>query len=100
MTLDMKRLFLISVLFNLLSITVLAQSLPVETIRIKKAYNALISGACSAETEMEFLEAYPTTWLEFYMTYSCNSYDTAQDSMCDMCSEHISALYGLSHIYK
>lgn len=94
----MKRLFLIAVLFNLLSITVLAQSLPVDTIRIKKAYNALISGACSAETEMEFLEAYPTTWLEFYMTYSCNSYDTAQDSMCDMCSEHISALYGLSHI--
>lgn len=93
----MKRLFLTTLMFNMLLATATAQ-FPVDTARINKAYNALASEERDAGTEMEFLEAFPTTWLEFYMTYSYTYSDSLQNTICDMCSEHISALFGLSHI--
>lgn len=93
----MKRLFLTTLMFNMLLATATAQ-FPVDTVRINKAYNALASEERDAGTEMEFLEAFPTTWLEFYMTYGCTYSDSLQNTICDMCSEHISALFGLSHI--
>ena len=93
----MKRLFLTTLLFNMLLATATAQ-FPVDTARINKAYNALASEERDAGTEMEFLEAFPTTWLEFYMTYGYTYSDSLQNTICDMCSEHISALFGLSHI--
>ena len=61
----MKRLFLTTLMFNMLLATATAQ-FPVDTARINKAYNALASEERDAGTEMEFLEAFPTTWLEFY----------------------------------
>lgn len=94
----MKRFFLTVLLFNMLFATANAQYIPVDTARINKAYNTLAKGNRTSETEMEFLEAYPTTWFEFYMTYSYLYDDTNQNIMCDMCSEHISTLFGLSHI--
>ena len=93
----MKRLFLTTLMFNMLLATATAQ-FPVDTVRINKAYNALASEERDAGTEMEFLEAFPTTWLEFYMTYGYTYSDSLQNTICDMCSEHISALFGLSHI--
>lgn len=93
----MKRLFLTTLMFNMLLATATAQ-FPVDTARINKAYNALASEERDAGTEMEFLEAFPTTWLEFYMTYGYTYSDSLQNTICDMCSEHISALFGLSHI--
>ena len=93
----MKRLFLTTLMFNMLLATATAQ-FPVDTARINKAYNALASEERDAGTEMEFLEVFPTTWLEFYMTYSYTYSDSLQNTICDMCSEHISALFGLSHI--
>ena len=94
----MKRFFLTVLLLNMLLATAIAQYIPVDTARINKAYNTLTKGNRTSETEMEFLEAYPTTWFEFYMTYSYLYDDTNQNIMCDMCSEHISTLFGLSHI--
>ena len=94
----MKRFFLTVLLFNMLFATANAQYIPVDTARINKSYNTLAKGNRTSETEMEFLEAYPTTWFEFYMTYSYLYDDTNQNIMCDMCSEHISTLFGLSHI--
>ena len=93
----MKRLFLTTLMFNMLLATATTQ-FPVDTARINKAYNALASEERDAGTEMEFLEAFPTTWLEFYMTYGYTYSDPLQNTICDMCSEHISALFGLSHI--
>ena len=63
----MKRLFLALMLLVTTILTATAQNFPVDTARINKAYKVLMSGECTTETEMEFLEAYPTTWLEFYM---------------------------------
>ena len=55
--------------FTMLLLTVLfaakAQYFPIDTARLNNAYIALINGERTAENEMEFLEAYPTTWLEF-----------------------------------
>lgn len=94
----MKRLSLILILLVTTMPAATAQYFPVDTARINKAYKVLMSGERTTETEMEFLEAYPTTWLEFYMTYSCVYNETAGYPMCDMCSEHITTLVCLSHI--
>lgn len=88
--------------FTMLLLTALfaakAQYFPIDTARLNSAYRAIISEERNGKTEMEFLEAYPTTWLEFYMTYiyvSDKNYDIA---MSQLCCEHISTLFSLSHI--
>lgn len=75
-----------------------AQVFPVDTARLNNAYKILMKGNRTAETEMAFLESHPTTWLEFYMTYSYMYDENYDNTMCDMCSEYISTLFGLSHI--
>ena len=78
--------------------TASAQYFPVDTARLNKAYSALINGNRTLETETEFLKAYPTTWLEFYMTYSYVDDENYDYSMCKMCCEHISTLFTLSKV--
>ena len=75
-----------------------AQYFPIDTARLNNAYMALINGERTAENEMEFLEAYPTTWLEFYMTYSYVDDEEYDIGMSQLCTEHITTLFGLSHI--
>lgn len=94
----MKRIFFTVLFFAMQLTTATAQDFPVDTARLNNAYRTLEKGIRTTQTEMEFLEAYPTTWLEFYMTYSCLYNENNNYSMCDMCSEHISRLFGLSHI--
>ena len=64
--------------FTMLLLTVLfaakAQYFPIDTARLNSAYRAIISGERNIKTEMEFLESYPTTWLEFYMHCSALLY--------------------------
>ncbi len=67
----MKRVLFTALLFTTLLTTATAQYFPVDTARLNKAYRTLKQGNRTTETETEFLEAFPTTWLEFYMTYSC-----------------------------
>lgn len=94
----MKPFTLIALLFSSIFSTATAQYFPVDTARLNNAYRTLEQGICAEKTEMEFLKAFPTTWLEFYMTY-CNVPDEACDnSICDMCTEHTTALFCLSHI--
>lgn len=94
----MKPFTLIALLFSSIFSTATAQYFPVDTARLNNAYRTLELGICTEKTEMEFLKAFPTTWLEFYMTY-CNVPDEACDnSICDMCTEHTTALFCLSHI--
>ena len=94
----MKRQFLALMLLVTTILTATALNFPVDTVRINKAYKVLMSGERTTETEMEFLEAYPTTWLEFYMTYSFMYNEDGSYEMCDMCSEHIITLISLTHI--
>ncbi len=75
-----------------------AQYFPIDTARLNNAYRSIISGERNIKTEMEFLEAYPTTWLEFYMTYSYVDDEEYDIEMSQLCTEHISTLFGLSHI--
>ena len=94
----MKRSFF-AALFVYLSFTAAtAQIFPVDTANLNNAYKRLASEGHTAKTEMEFLDAYPTTWLEFYMTYTPVYDDGHQNMMCEMCSEHISTLFSLSCI--
>lgn len=94
----MKPFTLIALLFSSIFSTATAQYFPVDTARLNNAYRTLEQGRCTEKTEMEFLKAFPTTWLEFYMTY-CNVPDEACDnSICNMCTEHTTALFCLSHI--
>ena len=94
----MKRLFSTMLLLVALLATASAQYFPVDTARLNKAYSALINGNRTLETETEFLKAYPTTWLEFYMTYSYVDDENYDYSMCKMYCEHISTLFTLSKV--
>lgn len=75
-----------------------AQYFPIDTARLNNAYRAIISGERNIKSEIEFLEAYPTTWLEFYMTYSYVEDEEYDMEMSQLCTEHISTLFGLSLI--
>ena len=94
----MKRFIFFSSLFLVAFLTATAQNFPVDTARINKAYRALEEGTRTLKTEMEFLDAFPTTWLEFYLTYGCLSDDSNDYIMCRMCNRHINTLFGLSQI--
>lgn len=94
----MKRMIFTALLFIALHTTATAQYFPVDTARLNKAYCALKRGERSVQTEMEFLEAFPTTWLEWVMTYSYIDDENYDLSMSQMCCEHIEQLLGLSHI--
>ena len=65
----MKRLAFTLTLLTLLATYATAQYYPVDTARLNKAYDALMKKPRTAATEKEYLEAFPTTWMEFYMTY-------------------------------
>ena len=94
----MKHFFLTILLLNLLLTTGKAQYFPVDTAKLNKAYMTLKQGICTEKTEMDFLEAFPTTWLEFYMTYSYINDENYDISMSQICSEHLITLLGLSHV--
>ena len=94
----MKRLIFATLLLIAFFTTAKAQYFPVDTARLNKAYRTLKKGERTAQTEQEFLEAFPTTWLEWTMTY-CYVWDDNYDiSMSQMCCEHIEQLFGLPHI--
>ena len=94
----MKRLIFATLLLIAFFTTAKAQYFPVDTARLNKAYRTLKKGERTAQTEQEFLEAFPTTWLEWTMTY-CYVWDNNYDiSMSQMLCEHIEQLFGLPHI--
>ena len=89
----MKRFFLTLLLFATFLSTITAQYFPIDTARLNSAYRAIISGERNIKTEMEFLETYPTTWLEFYMTYNYVDDKEYDIEMSQLCTEHISTLF-------
>jgi hypothetical protein len=52
----------------------------------------------TAATEKEYLEAFPTTWMEFYMTYQYINDENYSTKMVKQCNKHIEALFSLKHL--
>ena len=95
---NMKRFLSFLLFAALYAGSASAQYFPVDTARLNNAYRALKSGTRTLKAEMEFFEAYPTTWLEYYMTYSFVDDENYDYSMCKMCCEHISTLFSLTKV--
>ena len=94
----MKQALITALFTALLFSTATAQYFPVDTAKLNSAYRTLEQGIYTEKTEMDFLEAFPTTWLEFYMTYSYINDENYDTTMSQKCSEQIIRLFGLSHI--
>ena len=94
----MKRTILTIILLTLLATYATAQYYPVDTARLNKAYDALMKKPRTAATEKEYLEAFPTTWMEFYMTYQYINDENYSTKMVKQCNKHIEALFSLKHL--
>lgn len=83
----MKRLIyilLLSCIFN----NTEAQYFPVDTLRLNKAYRSIISGQNNLENQLEFLHAFPSTWLEYTLTYLYSPDKKFDNSMSQIVTEH------------
>ncbi len=94
----MKRFLFIAILIAIQAVTAVAQYYPVDTVWLNRAYRNLTRKPRTAAAEQEFLEAFPTTWMEFYMTYLYVDDDTYDTRMAEQCRDHVDALFGLSHL--
>lgn len=88
----MKRVFSTLLLFAALVTTASAQYFPLDTARLNSAYRAIVRGPNTLEKQQDFLDAFPTTYMEFYYTYQYiegNNYDLA---MTRMVNAHLTVL--------
>lgn len=89
---NMKR-FLSFLLFVALFVSsVSAQYFPVDTARLNNAYRAIVKGPNTLEKQLNFLAAFPTTYMEFYYTYQYiegKNYDLA---MTRLVTGHLTVL--------
>ena len=89
----MKR----SVLTLLVTVSFISvYSFPVDTLRINRAFNAMIESNYTAEAQREFFDAFPKTWHEYWLTYSnIPAFDNLQSSFRSHMTE---GLYKLDKI--
>ena len=87
----MKRLFLATLLFNMLLATATAQ-LPVDTARLNKAFAALEKEPLSERRQQDFFNAFPDCWNDFDNTYRYCDKEGYDLSMYNQAYEHIRAL--------
>ena len=88
----MKRLFSTMLLLVILLATSSAQYFIVDTLRLNKAYDELLSNPQSLEKQKEYFNAFPCNWAEFYDTYKYCSNDGYDLSMYRRANEYIQAL--------
>jgi hypothetical protein len=87
----MKQLFIISLISLGFSAQAYAQYFPVDTGELNSAYRELQKNPASRERQVAFFNAFPSTWMEYIMTYQymCDkSYDL---SMYLLAFDHLSA---------
>lgn len=94
----MKRLFSTIFMFMMLFTTVSAQYFVIDTLKLNKAYNELLSDTQSLEKQKEYFNAFPNNWAEFYDTYKYCSDKEYDLSMYSRAYEHIQALGGCTAI--
>jgi hypothetical protein len=88
----MKQIFFI-ISLSLSFSTGYSQYFPVDTAKLNTAYRNLIENPKSKELSEIFFDAFPSTWIEFIMTYQYmwdkeKKYDL---TMCNLCGKHIDA---------
>ena len=88
----MKRAFLTSLLLIGLFAAASAQFLHIDTARLNSSYRALLKEPQSSSMQMEFFNAFPANWNDFYCTYRFCEKDGYDLSMYDAAYEHIEAL--------
>ncbi len=93
----MKRVFSTIFLFMALFTTISAQDF-IDTLKLNKAYNKLLSDTQSLEKQKEYFNAFPNNWAEFYDTYKYCSNEDYDLSMYSRAYEHIQALGGCTAI--
>ena len=87
----MKQI-LLTLLLAVLFTTARAQYFPIDTARLNNAYEALSLNPQSYDRQMEFFEAFPNNWYEYYGTYRYCDKKDYDLSMYDIASEHVRAL--------
>lgn len=65
-----------------------AQYYPLDTLKLNKAYNAIINGNNTLERQIEFLKAFPSTWLEYTLTYLYSPDKKFDNKMSQLATEH------------
>lgn len=65
-----------------------AQYYPLDTLKLSKAYNAIINGNNTLERQIEFLKAFPSTWLEYTLTYLYSPDKKFDIKMSQLATEH------------
>lgn len=69
-----------------------AQYFPIDTARLNSAYRNLVEQPNSRYNQKAFFDAFPSTWMEFIMTYQYIPAEEYDLSMYHLASKHISAL--------
>ena len=86
----MKRLLLI-LLVTISCIRI--YSFPVDTMRINRAFEAMVKSGYTAETQREFFNAFPKTWHEYWLTYgNIPAFDNLQSSFRNHMNEGLHKL--------
>lgn len=65
-----------------------AQYYPVDTLQLNNAYRKIINGNNSLENQLDFLKAFPSTWLEYTLTYLYSSEKGFDRTMSQLSTEH------------
>lgn len=93
----MKRIFLV-ILVVITANNICAQYFPVDTAKLNSSYRNLVNEPNSIEYQKAFFEAFPSTWMEFIMTYQFVPAEEYDLSMYHLADGHISALRKITFI--
>lgn len=80
------------ILALLLCLPMQAQYFPFDVAKLNKAYEDLLAKPNSKAHQQAYLEAFPDTWEQFYMTYRYDNSPNYNLSMYNKAAEHIEAL--------
>lgn len=88
----MKRVFFFVLFFTTFFSAAIAQYFPIDTARLNRTYRSLLQDTQSRELQMDFFNAFPNNWYEYYNTYKYCSKEGYDLSMYSKANEHIQAL--------
>ena len=83
----MKKLIHLLLLLFLYN-TAIAQYYPIDTLRLNRAYHSIINGNNTYENQLDFFNTFPSTWLEYTLTYLYSPAKEFDIKMSQMATEH------------
>lgn len=87
----MKRIFFFIFVMIIVS-NIHAQYFPVDTAKLNSSYRVLMNEPNSIRYQKEFFDAFPSTWMEFIMTYQYVPAEEYDLTMYFLADRHISTL--------